>query len=383
MLDEHRLHDVVYAENVLPQHVESLRSCLPLANKSAAKARAVLSGFKEEAETVRKQGENTVKSIRSYFSKIRQVLAEREEQLVDSVQKETSTKVGVITMKESVVLEALDSIQRCSQSIQEISERRVTDLAVLLEEDTLKATLLTQVEAVETESRLKDQKELPSLTTYFQQDPQFEQLCRQVGSEAILPRQLKPNRSYQTPTSSPQQQRTESIVSTGSVIYAEPPRRQWDVETVSGTKNSSSDEYIAPPTPPPRRESHSIVIQEPVLEIGPKSLSGSLFRHKTEEVFPCGVTAGSNNTIIVADVRNHCLRILAGTGRCLEIVGSEGKGDGQFFEPTAVATDYEGNILISDKDPPRIQKFSGAGEVELQYLYVAVQVEIKINVIPL
>lgn len=61
-----------------------------------------------------------------------------------------------------------------------------------------------------------------------------------------------------------------------------------------------------------------------MLEIGPKNLSGSLFRSLTEEVFPCGVCSGADNTIVVTDVRNHNIRILTTTGE----LGGVGEGWG-------------------------------------------------------
>ena len=82
-----------------------------------------------------------------------------------------------------------------------------------------------------------------------------------------------------------------------------------------------------------------------------------------KDVNPCGVCTGADNTIIITDVLNHCFRILTSTGRCLETIGLEGSRDGQFFEPTAVATNAAGCILVCDKQPPRVQKFSVAGKM--------------------
>ena len=50
------------------------------------------------------------------------------------------------------------------------------------------------------------------------------------------------------------------------------------------------------------------------------------------------------------------------TGKCLEVVGTEGKGDGQFYQPTAAAVDADGNLLVIDKEAARVQKFSCSGE---------------------
>ena len=97
-------------------------------------------------------------------------------------------------------------------------------------------------------------------------------------------------------------------------------------------------------------------------------MSLSMFSNLSQNVLPCGVCIGGNNTIIITDSRNHCMRILALTGKCLDVFGSEGKGDGQFVLPNAVAVDTFGNILVVDKDAPRIQKFSPSGTYISQQL---------------
>jgi sugar lactone lactonase YvrE len=69
---------------------------------------------------------------------------------------------------------------------------------------------------------------------------------------------------------------------------------------------------------------------------------------------------------LVADQRGLCFVVDAEEGRCLVLLGSEvvatfatpGAGVGQIRTPVAVAVASDGQIIIVDSDPARIQKFS-------------------------
>ena len=52
------------------------------------------------------------------------------------------------------------------------------------------------------------------------------------------------------------------------------------------------------------------------------------------------------------------------------MVGSEGRGDGQFLEPTAAAVDSDGNLIVVDKEAAKVQKFTCSGECMYMYTYM-------------
>lgn len=103
----------------------------------------------------------------------------------------------------------------------------------------------------------------------------------------------------------------------------------------------------------------AITFLEPAAVIVTKNLIGSC---NAVNAYPFGVACTVSGSLLVSDTRHHLFRVLTPTGKCLETLGSEGKGEGQFTEPTGVAVDGEGNILVLDgKNPGRLQKFSAAG----------------------
>ena len=373
MLDQHRMHgEVTYADEVLPAHIEALNSLIAPTNQTMTQAGNVLSSLKVDTETVRKQGEDNVKWLHSYFSRIRQILAIREEELVDSIQKDVDEKVELVARKQKVLLEGLDTLRKCIQTVQDITGNRSTDVEVLLEEDALRAKLSSHTKAIEIETN--DTVDVPSVHCPLVENSDFEHLCRSLGGIGVPTPPVPPRRLGKSAPLTPSRTHLAKLTHKDSVEstcseYTDVFTHEWEGSLRSDSITSVEITGTPPPTPPMRRESHqhAVVILEPILEIGPKNLTGSMFRGMMQDVSPCGVCIASNNTIIVTDIQNHCFRILASTGRCLEVIGTEGKGDGQFAEPTAVAADIDGNILVSDKGCPRIQKFSDSGKCVASY----------------
>ena len=81
---------------------------------------------------------------------------------------------------------------------------------------------------------------------------------------------------------------------------------------------------------------------------------------------PAGVAVDSAGAVYVADYDpssfdNHRVKKFSSTGAFITQWGSFGSGDGQFREPTAVATDPAGNVYVADSGNHRIQKFSSTG----------------------
>ena len=74
---------------------------------------------------------------------------------------------------------------------------------------------------------------------------------------------------------------------------------------------------------------------------------------------PCGIDVDEEGRIIVCDTWNHRIQVFDNDGSFLHSFGSkgssEGSSEGQFFEPTSVVVDRDGNIVISDYGNHRIQ----------------------------
>ena len=102
-------------------------------------------------------------------------------------------------------------------------------------------------------------------------------------------------------------------------------------------------------------------ILNPVLVIDNKDLS---WPYSHETVYPSGVCCCTelHDTLIITDVFNHCVRLIDYKGKFIEKVGREGRSGGQFKEPSAVTVDRTGHIYVTERDNPRVQKFTSTGK---------------------
>jgi hypothetical protein len=86
-----------------------------------------------------------------------------------------------------------------------------------------------------------------------------------------------------------------------------------------------------------------------------------------EQFKPIGV-AVFGEKLYVADTQGHEVEILdKKTGERLDILGEPGLDEGQFYHPTNVSVDHEGNIYVTDTINFRIQKFDADGNFVLGF----------------
>jgi hypothetical protein len=86
---------------------------------------------------------------------------------------------------------------------------------------------------------------------------------------------------------------------------------------------------------------------------------------------PALVVAGSGDVYVV-DTENRRVQKFDSSGNFLLKWGRYGTGDGQFTNPTGVATDFAGNVYVTDKrkyggDGPAVQKFDSSGNFLLKW----------------
>lgn len=141
-------------------------------------------------------------------------------------------------------------------------------------------------------------------------------------------------------------------------------------------RRKNSGELTSGPPPPPKRRSRTLPpgissrtptlspqaeVLKPILVIGNEELS---WPYSHENVYPSAVCSSPeiHDMLVVTDVFNHCLRLIDCNGKFIEKIGREGRSGGQFKEPSAVAVDPIGHIFVTERDNPRVQKFSAAGK---------------------
>ena len=113
MITTHRKHEEVsYAKDVLPQHLQVLASLVPAANTAASIACVTSEQLKEDIKEMKKQGSEKVRAIQGYFSRLRQVLSDREDKLVEVVRQEMQEKEDTLLKKQHVIQMSLEDIRR-------------------------------------------------------------------------------------------------------------------------------------------------------------------------------------------------------------------------------------------------------------------------------
>jgi tripartite motif-containing protein 71 len=77
---------------------------------------------------------------------------------------------------------------------------------------------------------------------------------------------------------------------------------------------------------------------------------------------PSGITVlGSSGEVAVADRFNHRVQIFDSEGKYKRQFGTEGKENGQLYDPTGLASDAHSNLLVVDCTN-RLQVFSPEGK---------------------
>lgn len=77
--------------------------------------------------------------------------------------------------------------------------------------------------------------------------------------------------------------------------------------------------------------------------------------------FPRGIAAERSGNILVSDTNNGRIQRFSPAGVFLNVFGSIGTGPGEFREPNGLATDSKGNIYVADTGNHRVQKLSPDG----------------------
>lgn len=359
LVEHHMNHDVKRAVEVLPEHTQALNEFIPAAKETLKSGEASLSSLQPCSESLDEQGAQAMHNIEAYFNKIRDILSKREAELKGEVTAQVKSGQIEIEQNEQALEKSVKELRECIQEAEQMVQSPNFD--ILIKEEQLKQHLQSSQESLLETSKTAAKLQTVSVQVPPLEDTRLEILCRTVASEAPVPLPRK----KKVETHSNLLYRTDSTQSDG---YALTPDVKRLDETNDEPVEDSGDPL--PPAIPLRNQScnYESVILEPDVVWGVQNLSAAFFRTATGCVYPRGVCCGPSGTFIVTDVQNHCFRILTSTGKCLDVIGKEGKNDGMFGEPTSVTVDHEGNLLVADLSPARVQKFSPEGEFTLRYI---------------
>jgi DNA-binding beta-propeller fold protein YncE len=89
---------------------------------------------------------------------------------------------------------------------------------------------------------------------------------------------------------------------------------------------------------------------------------------------PSGVASDASGNIYVADRNNHRIQKFDSEGNFVTMWGSYGRGDGQFYYPEGLATDSSRNVYVVDTYNNRIQKFDSEGNLKTKSMFRVVDI---------
>ena len=364
MIDEHRIHgEVRYVSEILDSHVVELRNLLPELKKVTTEGEATVRGVKDNSKKLETVLEAETSRVHSYFSSIRDILKEKEEDIVSEM-KSTAKKKEKLSQKHvSRLSNALEEVEKCRQIVEDTVERKAKDPSLLQAEPHIRARVYASMRQVEEQvlDSKASQDVFCSLTS-FSPDPSVESDCRGLHYISSSPIQT---RLYSTSLGE-DEKRTSHIPSRSRSDAILPPitisgHRPFSTFSTSN-RDTSAFSNLAGRTSTvscSKKRTSNVNLKRPASEISRKNLIGP---YNNVTAYPHGVCCLPEGTLLVTDCRHHLFRIVTSTGKCLETIGSEGRGDGQFCEPAAITTDADGSILVADgKGTGRIQKFSTAG----------------------
>ena len=392
MIDDHRIHgEVRYASDIVESHASELRNLLPHLERVVKDGNSALGKMKKNLKKLEVASEREVASVRAYFASLQDILKEKEKEIVMEIGNKANKKDRQSQKHANRLLSALEEAEKCRQVVEDAVETRspTGDLSLLQRESQIRSRVQAGVRLVEEHvlNVRSRQEELISVAP-FVPDPSMEGHCRGLSyaspssvqtrpvssvvgdSNTIMP--LPPSKSMTnamatghssllSPLSPASTTTTTPQRSCGT--FSAPSRSASEFGGILASRSSTVSAGDAIAIKSPCGEDTTASPYQPLAEIEGKNLIGP---HNSVAAYPHGVCCTSKGTILVTDCKHHLFRIITSTGKCLETIGTEGKGDGQFFEPTAIAGTSDGSILVVDgKGTGRVQKFSAAGEIDV------------------
>jgi DNA-binding beta-propeller fold protein YncE len=113
--------------------------------------------------------------------------------------------------------------------------------------------------------------------------------------------------------------------------------------------------YKVPDKPPPKLSA----LPESVSNI----FEGGRGTGKGEFDSPVGIAVDRNGNLLVSDTNNGRIEKFSPTGTFLDIIGTKGSGQGQLGAPNGIAVDSTGNMYVADASNHRVQKLSPDGRL--------------------
>ncbi len=324
---------------------------LPTVEEVIEAGESSLLGMKAQSNTLRDSLSENLSSVDAYFASLQAILNDRKKSILHSMTSQANWQERIIQRRVVALDLGIDAMKKTKLTVEDTIETRSEDIKVLLEENRLRSRIRASMKLVKDEMLdcKAEGNELSSIVP-FTPDASLKAKCE--GIEYTVRQKKRSNTTFNSPARS----------RAGAFIGVSPMTTRATSKTISGRMDFKPIIDTLPTksvTLLPATAHAPINCLDPIFEIGTKNLIGS---YNNVTAYPFGICCTKAGALLVTDTRHHLFRIMTATGKCLETVGIEGKGEGQFLEPTGITVDRDDNTLVLDgKNPGRLQKFSETG----------------------
>lgn len=180
LLTQHRehSHSVVEASEVLSSHMTELRDLVEQANAHLEGAENIMDNMAGSVRTLRENKDRAEQRIRNYFSRMRNILVDREHHFINKLRQSTEEKKMAFGDTRKSVKDAMTGMIKCVKILADLSQRE-DDIIVLREERSVVSELNRLIEVMNEVKGTIEQD--TSVTIPCLEDHNFEQVCRMVG----------------------------------------------------------------------------------------------------------------------------------------------------------------------------------------------------------
>lgn len=388
MLAGHKTHidQVKSAQEAQDKMIAGLRSLLQPSQEMLFTGEEAAERISELKRSVVSGSTATTKHIRQFFNQARDLLAEREAELVAKVEKSCVKYLSDLTHKEEVVRKNVAALSRHTDQIHAMLQQP-GDMSMLTET----CGLIGPVE----ENQAQIQKVFQSIMqnqsftaiSFQNSGIDFSNLGDLIGQSSEenshlgeagyvlirgapqLPTVRRPSHGdSEVPTYpiQPPQLPIERRPSLPEVptcpIQLDSPRARFSIPGVSENLYVRAREslYDEPLYEEPYQSMQSVMMPSRVVQ---RPFNNSFRKRDVRAVLkyiipcdaqmtnmrPCGVAVGDTDAVIVSDIHNHCVKVIAPSGKVVDTI-TDSQSPQQINSPVALASNSEGHLYILDKE---------------------------------
>lgn len=397
----HALHQCSEISILLVESFLQLQCLVQPSCVYASRADASLKKLTQDSESIESNRNMCKEAIFEVFNEIRTAVDEREEMLLNGVDNYIDHKLSQVAHQKNNLEQVQDQLYQSVQEIQQILDGTLSDIMLLVDKQRLVEDIDVQEQNILDIENLVAKSMFSSTYIGFRDDntkvvkkhiDMLFTLCEfypdadtgyyssrlitveKENAETKVHRGIEQLDDFKDgkylkrsntctkiveEDEMPELFQTQAVTSSRVSVkrsQSTPSARTKEIWLTKKRKHTASVTNV--PTVPIRFD--SLLTPTPILV--PEKIFNKLTVSKTESVYPCGICIGENDSFIISDVKNHCLRIIASNGKFIGAIGKEGKGSGQFEDPCGVAANEKAQIFACQRENPRIQKLTSGGK---------------------